>query len=114
MRSSVFDDGSSRAARELERRDPGAPVPRTVGLQVLARVPEGAVVHRVDGHGAVVTPAVQRPGLRSTTGLDDALRLHRSERVGEEPARVADAREDGPARNDADGEHHPGRWWIAD
>jgi len=37
-----------------------APVERPVRLQVLGGVPERAVVRRVDGHAAVVTPPMER------------------------------------------------------
>src|SRR5205814_496224 len=55
-------DVRARAARELEVADPSAPVEAAVRGVVLLRVPEGAVVDRVDGYVAVVAPAVERVG----------------------------------------------------
>src|SRR2546426_11899953 len=51
------------ARSELERPDPRMPVEAAAGSEVLARVPESAVIRRVDAHAAVVPPAVEAPGL---------------------------------------------------
>ena len=48
-----------QAAGEFEAGDPGAPVERAARLEVFAGVPEGAVIDRIDRHGAVVAPAGQ-------------------------------------------------------
>src|SRR5262249_49861863 len=79
------------AARELERGDTCAPVECAVGFQVFICVPEGAIVHRIDRHGAVVAPAVQSPGLRPDTSLDDILSLHCAQSIGGKPSSVTDA-----------------------
>src|SRR3954468_19504541 len=64
-------------AGELERDDACAPGPdhdRVLG-QVLLRVPEGAVVGRVDGQLAVVAPAALDLRLRPGAGEPDLLGL---------------------------------------
>src|SRR5260370_18196797 len=65
------------AAGELEGDDACTPVERTGGGQILVRVPEGAVIDRVNADAAVVAPAVQGTGLRSAAPEDEVLRLHR-------------------------------------
>src|SRR6185436_17934527 len=73
------------AAGEPERDDsrpPGADHDRVLG-EVLLRVPERAVVARVDGDIAVVAPASLGLGLRAGAGVRDLLGL------GELPERVA-------------------------
>lgn len=50
----------------FERANAGVPIERAVGGEVLVRVPERAVVDGVDGHGAVISPAVE--GLLLCTG----------------------------------------------
>src|SRR5262249_365431 len=82
-----------RAARQLERGDPGAPVEGAAGAQVLVGVPERAVVARIDLHAAVVPPAVRVGRLRAAPRLDYQLGLHRAERVGRHAAGDADRRE---------------------
>src|SRR4051794_8603412 len=76
------------ATGELERRDPSAPVEGAIGFQILSCVPEGAIINRINCHCAVITPAVQRPGLRSAAGLNDVLSLHCAESVGGKPTSV--------------------------
>ena len=46
------------AAGELERSDASAPVEGAVRLQIFGREPEGAIIHRVNGHRAIVAPAM--------------------------------------------------------
>jgi hypothetical protein len=46
------------AGWELEGCDPSMKIDVPVRRDVLIDVPEGAVVRRIDGHTAVVTPAV--------------------------------------------------------
>jgi hypothetical protein len=45
--------------REFERSYPGAPIESPVGLLILVRVPERAVVNRVHADTAVIAPAIQ-------------------------------------------------------
>src|SRR5215472_10335841 len=53
------------AAGNSEGCKPCAPVKRATGLEVLRGVPERAVVHRIDRHAGVISPAVQTPELRA-------------------------------------------------
>src|ERR1700675_2252400 len=79
-------------AGELERDDAGAPGPEQdhVLREVLLRVPESAVVARVDGEVAVVAPAALDLGLRPRAGVGDLLRLgHLARRVARRSAGVA-------------------------
>ena len=48
------------------------PVKRTAAEEVFVCIPEGAVVDWVDGHGAVVTPTIEIPQLR-TRACEDKL-----------------------------------------
>jgi len=43
---------------EFETRDSRAPVENPASLQVFVCVIEGAVVHRINGHIAVIAPAI--------------------------------------------------------
>src|ERR1019366_2548171 len=81
------------AAGELETRDFRAPVKRAVHLEVLVRVPERAVVHGIDGHGAVIAPSTEPCELRTAARLNNGLRLHCAQRIGREPPGVPDRRE---------------------
>src|SRR5205823_8469047 len=66
---------------------------------VLLRVPEGAVVDRVDGHVAVVAPAAKPTVLASLAREERRLALcELVRRIGREAARVADPRHDRRAR----------------
>src|SRR5437879_3177047 len=84
----------SDAAWELERRYLRAPVEGPARLLVLIRVPEGAVVGRVDAHGRVVAPAAESARLGASSCLYVVLALERAERIGGDPACIADRRED--------------------
>src|SRR5690242_15889029 len=82
-------------ARELERAD--ASGPRSdhdeVGRQVLLRVPERAVVGRIDAHLAVVAPAAFRFRLRAAARVEHLLGLgHLPRRVAGRAAGVPDRR----------------------
>src|SRR5205085_10242251 len=69
----------SAAARELERGDARRPVEGAAALQVFGRVPERAVVHRVDRHGAVVAPAREVAAALRAGALDNrGFGLHRT------------------------------------
>jgi hypothetical protein len=87
------------AGRELEAPDPRSPVElRRPCRVVLVRVPERAVVDRVDRQVAVVAPAVARAGLAARSGEERRLALGELvQRIGREPARVADLRDRGRA-----------------
>ena len=76
------------AAGELETPDSRAPVERAARLEVLIRVPERAVVHRINGHGAVIAPSIQICELRTGARLNNVLRLHCAHRIGGQPPRV--------------------------
>src|SRR5919198_5144369 len=79
-------------ARELERDDsrpPRSEQNEVVG-EVLLRVPEGAVVARVDGQVAVVAPAALDLGLWPGAGMRRLLDLgHLPERIVGGPPGVA-------------------------
>ena len=47
------------ASGELERIEARVPVKAAGGFQVLLRIPERAVIGRIDGHAGIVAPAVQ-------------------------------------------------------
>src|SRR5664280_542603 len=76
------------AARELETPDSRAPVECAARLEVLIRVPERAVVRRINGHGAVIAPSIQICELRTGARLNNVLRLHCAHRIGGQPPRV--------------------------
>src|SRR4051812_6157112 len=83
------------AAGELERDDARPPGSDHDGVlpEVLLRVPEGAVVARVDGQVAVVAPAALDLGLRAGAGVRDLLGLgHLTQRVTGRATGVADRR----------------------
>ena len=85
-----------RAGRELEVPDSRSPVEARGGVVVLLRVPEGAIVHGVDRHVAVVAPAADR--VRLAARPVDEVRLALAHRVGwvaGESPRVPDLRMDG-------------------
>ena len=50
---------------ELEASDSGASVKAAAGVVILLRIPEGAVVARVDGHAAVIAPALKTIAARA-------------------------------------------------
>src|SRR5439155_7042739 len=81
---------------ELERDHARAPGPDQDDVlgEVLLRVPERAVVARVDGQVAVVAPPAFDLGLRARARVADLLRRgHLTQRVAGGPARVAHGRE---------------------
>src|SRR6187549_2055833 len=94
-RAALGEEELLPAAGELERDDarpPGSDHERVL-TEVLLRVPEGAVVARIDGQVAVVAPAAFRLGLRAGAGVRDLLGLgHLPERVAGSPTGVADRR----------------------
>ncbi len=53
------------AGVKLERADASAPVKAAAGVVILLRIPEGAVVARVDGHAAVIAPALKTIAARA-------------------------------------------------
>src|SRR5579862_1763683 len=69
----------------------GDPV-RAIRLVVLLAVPEGAVVHRVDAHAAVVSPAIAPVLLHSGAVRDDLWRFHLTKRIGRDASEISDAR----------------------
>src|SRR3990170_5848460 len=81
----------SRTAWHLEAADPGAPLgtPRRV---VLARIPERAVVHRIDAHRAVVAPAIAT-ALRGGAGDELGLLLEGVQRIAGQAGGVRQGRE---------------------
>src|ERR1043166_7547197 len=85
--------------RELERGDARAPVERAAGLQVLGRVPEGAVVYGVNRDGAVIAPAAERRRLRAGAGDDARLRAESAGGVARRARREAYGRLKARARN---------------
>ncbi len=85
--------GRQGAAWEAERGHPSVPVEGAAGGDVLICVPEGAVVHRVDRHRRVVTPAVEAKALDAGPVDNDRLALgQRPQGVTGEPAGHRDAR----------------------
>src|SRR6266851_6505612 len=63
------------------------PVTTSTRRQILIRVPEGAVVDRIDAHAAVVAPAVCAH-FRTPTLENKRFSFHGSERIGRNPAGV--------------------------
>src|SRR5262249_23759814 len=80
-----------RAAWELERCDPCAPVEGAAGLQVLVGIPEGAIVNGIDCHCRVVAPATQVRELGAIAGDDAVFGLDSVQRISRQAARVANA-----------------------
>ncbi len=89
---------AARAARKPERTDARLEVETGGRGVVLLRVPERAVVDRVDGHRAVVAPPAVAVHLAAGAGEPDVLGAHEPERVAGEPARDADRGVHGRAR----------------
>src|SRR5207249_1001672 len=88
------------AARELERPDSRVPVEGAVRGEVLVRVPECAVVGRIDTHARVVAPAAEGGRLRAVAVDDRPLALrHHAERIAREPPGVVDSRMEAGARD---------------
>src|SRR5438128_8600798 len=71
---------------DVKGRHAGMPVKRAVGLHILGCIPEGRVIHGVNGHTTVVTPPVEIDTLRTGPGNDDIFALHLIERVRAAPA----------------------------
>src|SRR5258706_2122611 len=67
---------SSLAVSELERRHVRAPVKAAGRLVILRRIPKGAVIHRIDLHRTVISPAVEAVRLYAGARLDDMSRFH--------------------------------------
>src|SRR5438105_2305003 len=57
------------AVAELDLAYASTPVEGSTLLQVLGRIPHGAVVDRVDAQTAIIAPAVQVSQLRAAAGL---------------------------------------------
>src|SRR5260221_8720398 len=70
----------SIAAVKLITRDASMPIEHSVSRQILADVPECAIVGRVDLHRGVIAPTCQRSGpierLRASPRNQGGLRLH--------------------------------------
>src|ERR1019366_8018236 len=82
--------------REFCRSDPRTPVVRVSDQVVLGGVPEGAIVHGINAHGAVIAPAVGCALLRTCSRNDRNLVFQRAERIG------------GRASSEEDGRVHSG------
>ena len=81
------------ATRELEAPDARSPRVRPGRLQIFLRVPERAVVDRVDAHHRVVAPAEGGPRLRAGALVEDGLALAQLvRRIVDESSGVRDAR----------------------
>ncbi len=66
---------------------------------VFLRVPEGTIIHRVDGHRAVIAPAVDA-GLRAATGDELSLALwHRARWIADQSSCVANRWVEAAARH---------------
>ncbi len=77
---------AASAISELEVRDTGGPVERAGGFYVLLGKPEGAIVNRIDLHGAVVAPAIAGAFLNAGAGDDVEFRFHGSGRIARSSA----------------------------
>src|ERR1051326_3004729 len=90
----------STASRELERADARAPVEAGRRCVILVRVPERAVVNRIDRQRAVIAPATARTRLTASAGEQRRFTLpQRVDRIRREPSRITDLRENRPARS---------------
>src|SRR6185312_5304668 len=99
IRRRIQREARRAALGELEAADARAPVELARRRVVLARVPERAVVDRVDRERAVVAPAVAGAGLAA--GAVEEMRLTLRElvqRIARQTARVAQLRIDRRAR----------------
>ena len=70
------------ARRKLQLRDPRTPIKRTVVLQVLRRVKEGAIVNWINRHAAVVTPSIETGQLGACSDLNGHFSLQSSQWIG--------------------------------
>src|SRR4051794_3779370 len=86
----------STAAREREGRDPR--LPDVADADILAREPEGALVHRVDRHAEVVAPAFGLV-LHAAAADQDLLVAQAPERIVTASTGEAEARVHGGARD---------------
>ena len=74
--------GSSAVAK-LGAGNSSAPVESTVGLHVFTGKPKGAIVTRINLHGAIVPPPRKSGGLRPRSRHNHGFRLHRARSVRE-------------------------------
>src|SRR6266567_187930 len=78
------------AGWKLEGRYPGMKIKIPVRCNVLIDIPEGAVSRRVDGHTAIVTPAVSAvahpAGLGALSREDCGYAFHRTQGIARGPA----------------------------
>src|SRR5437868_1840464 len=82
------------AVIELERVHLRAPVKGAARLQIFGRVVHCTIIRRIDGHGAVVTPARQATGLAATTirRISAGMPLHSAGQVRRRTAYIRYAR----------------------
>src|SRR5437870_10007432 len=80
------------ASGELETEKPCSPIKGSVRANVFRRVPERAVVGRVDLHGGIIAPAGERTGLGSGPRNHREFVLHAVAQFAAEPARNANGR----------------------
>src|SRR4029077_20961357 len=84
----------------LEAADARSPVEGAGGRVILLRVPESAVVDRVDGQVAVVAPASARTSLAASARQQSRFALRqRARRIASQPSGVPDLGMDGGARS---------------
>src|SRR5215469_5113667 len=95
----------SVARGESERSHAGAPV-KAAGCNVIfLGVPEGAVVLWIDGHAAVITPALETVDLDAGAVRQEERRLHGARRISRCPSNYGNARIDAVA-GDAEAERN--------
>src|SRR6185369_2414140 len=86
---------TATTCRESERTDARAPVELTGGRVILRRKPESAIIYRIDRQRCVVAPTTSCTTLTSRAREKRRLALAQHiHRIGGEPARVAQLRED--------------------
>src|ERR1044071_1814313 len=89
---------SRHAGREFEAPDAGSPIESAARGIIFLGVPKGAVVHRVNGQSAVVAPAIACSRLAAGSTEESGFALGESiQAIGNQPASVADLREDAAA-----------------
>src|SRR6185437_6993483 len=80
-------------AGKFETRNARVPIEAACGLHVFLRVPKGAVIHRIDGHGAVIAPTGQAAGLGTSSVDNRGFRLQRpGGSLGTRPVKNTDGR----------------------
>src|SRR5258707_558036 len=96
--------GHRIAIAELGAGNTCVPVENTGGLHIFTGIPEGAIVSRINLHGAIVAPAgkissSREVGLRACTRYYNGFGLHSARRITSQAAGNGDGRGNSAAGN---------------